>query len=144
VIADPLADEQSLWPAYVAAAASAHLHAVAVYPLTVSQRPLGVLALYKRVAEMRPTRSEHADAAVLAELALTAILADYDKLGEVLDPQPGEAGVHLVSAATRILTLGQDISHDEAVARIRLHALHTGKTISDTARDVLHQDFTTR
>lgn len=137
VIADPLGDEQHRWPAYVAAASSVHLDAVAAYPLALTRRPLGALVLYRRTREMRPTRSEHADASVLAELALTGIVADYDKLGEILGPRLGEPDLALVAVAARVLALRRDISRDDALARIRLHALSTDKTITDTARDVI-------
>lgn len=137
VIADPLTDEHTRWPTYVAAASSAHLDSVAAYPLALSHQPLGVLALYRRAREVRPTRSEHADAAVLAELALTGIVADYHKIGEMLDPQPSERDITLLRRTVRVLARGRGISQDEALARIQLHALHTGRTVTETARDVI-------
>ncbi|AEA26996.1 PAS fold-4 domain protein [Pseudonocardia dioxanivorans CB1190] len=143
VVVDPLGDEQHRWPDYVDVAASAHLDAVAAYPLALARRPLGVLTLYRRTGDLRPTQSEHADAAVLAELALTALTADYDRIGQVLGPRPDGRDVTIgpdvavVSLAARVLALRRDISYDEAVARIRLHATATGTAVGDTAREVL-------
>ena len=137
VIADPLEDEQHRWPLFVAAASDAHLEAVAAYPLALTRRPLGVLVLHRRTMPMRPTRSEHADASVLAELALTGIVADYDKLSEAFGASPAGPDLAIVAVAARVLALRRDISRDEALGRIRLQALSTGKTIVETAHEVV-------
>jgi hypothetical protein len=95
--------------------------------------------LYQYDPEITPSRSEQADAAVLADLAVTAIVADLDGAGDVTDPPSGDHRFHLVAIATRSLMINLKIDRDRAIERIRLHALLNGQTMDETAQDVLRR-----
>lgn len=139
VIADPLTDETVRWPEYVAAAVGGGIAAVAAYPLSVSPRPFGVLVLYRHDADLHATRSEDAEAAIFADLAASAVLADLDRRDDPLEPMQDAAGRPVVAAATRVLALRHDVSYDNALTRLRIHALLHGQATVDTALQVLRR-----
>lgn len=139
MIAQRLADEAPLWPEFVAAATGAELVAIAAYPLTLSGSPFGVVTLYRGDHAVHTTRSEEADAAVFAELAVTAVLADIERLNDLLDPADDISSLHLLAAAVRTLSIRQGISSDSALNRLRIHAFMTGRSAVEVARQVLRR-----
>jgi len=112
VIADPIDAKGESWPVYLATACDARLTAAAAYPLTLSDRPLGVLTLYRRDAEIRPSRSEQLEVGLLAEFALAGLLADIHQPGDAPSPRQRDSGAHLAAAARYLTRLHR--GHDEA------------------------------
>jgi hypothetical protein len=139
MISRRLVDDSALWPEFVPAATGIGLAALAAYPLTLSRAPFGVLTLYRRDDSVHTTRSEEADAAVLAELAVSAVVADLERLDDMFDAAADMSSLHLISAAVRGLTIRQSISDDSALNRLRAHALLTGRSTVEVARQVLRR-----
>jgi GAF domain-containing protein len=141
VVAERLDDHADLWPAYVEAVADIGLAAVAAYPLAIGGRPFGVLTLYRGDPEARATHGEEMEAAMFAELAVTAVLADSGRTGD--PPNLGEGGGTsiLVGAAARSLSIRQTIGFDTALSRLRMHALLNGQSTLSVAQQVLRREL---
>ena len=139
LVVDNIADAYSRWPGFVEAAASAGLRGLACFYVPVGVGITGSLTLYRTVAQ--PHSETYArDAALLAEVAASAVLADVDALND--DPDrvyPDE--YQNVNIAAGMLSIRLTISVAEAYLRIRAHAYGSGRSLSDTAKSVIDGTF---
>jgi hypothetical protein len=141
VLVADLPDAEPRWPGFVDSAIADGLAAVFALPLQVGAIRLGTLDLYRR----RPgglSAENLADAAVLADLATTALLTSATPGAAASwaheDP-PGHYDD--VNVATGMLAAELRISLDDAFLRLRAHAFSTGEPLLDIARAVLDRQL---
>jgi hypothetical protein len=130
-----VSDECERWPGYAAAAAEIGLTSVSAYPLVLDGLSLGVFTVYRRRAHM-PSASETVDTAILADLAVSAVLADHSRVERELISDGG-LGKHDVAVAAGMLCVERDLSFDEAILRLRGYAYAVGRGVRDVASDVV-------
>lgn len=127
------------WPAFALAALGAGVRAVFAFPLALGGIRIGVLALYRD----RPgalSADEFADALVLADLAVQAILglqagAAPDAVHALLADQPDYwAQVH---QATGMTSAQLGVPLDVAFVRLRGHSFAENRRLRDVASDVV-------
>ncbi|WP_260478672.1 GAF and ANTAR domain-containing protein [Kibdelosporangium aridum] len=129
------------WPGFEDAAFADGVSAVFAFPLRGGSIRVGTFDLYRR----RPgalSADQFADAAVLADLATTALLTDavpHATAGQTWDDLPGHYDD--VNVATGILAAELRVSIEDAFVRLRAHAFSTGKAVLDVARAVLTHQF---
>jgi hypothetical protein len=137
VLVADLATADQRWPGFMDAAIANGLLAVFAFPLQGGAIQLGTLDLYRRQrGQLSP--DDLADAAILADLAVTALLTDVSPTGTApwaRDDAPGHYDD--VNVATGILAAELRISVDDAFLRLRAHAYSTGHPLLDIARAVL-------
>jgi hypothetical protein len=132
---------ESRWPGFTDVAVGAGLRAVFAFPLQTGAIQLGTLTMYRR----RPvalTVDELADAAVLADVALTALLTDIDgddPANWSLESTPSH--YEDVSVATGMLAVQLQISIEDAFARLQAHAFSHDRPLLEVARDVLRREL---
>lgn len=137
VLVEDVAVEQPRWPAFAEAAGRAGVGAVFAFPLQVGTVRFGTLDLYCRRPGGLPA-AEVTDAAILADLATTVLLCQFD-----LAHRTGQDGPHPVRSyqdvniATGMLAAQLRVSLDDAFARLRAHAYSEGRSVVDVARDVV-------
>ncbi|MDT7805509.1 MAG: hypothetical protein QOI78_8942 [Actinomycetota bacterium] len=135
VLVGDLAAAQGRWPGFVDDATAAGLAAAFAFPLRAGSIRMGVLALYRR----RPGplgRDRLADAAVLAELATTAVLADSEaSAGDVPDFYES---VHI---ATGMIAVDLRVSLEDALLRLRAHAFAHHLPLHEVADAVLQRQL---
>jgi hypothetical protein len=145
VLVSDLATSRDRWPGFTDTAHSA-VRAVFSFPLQEGAIRLGTLTLYRR----RPgplSADGLADAAVLADLATTALLTDSgDVTGDPEDVAPWarrDAPGHYddVNVASGMLAAQLQISIEDAFLRLRAHAFSHGRPVLDVARAVLERQL---
>lgn len=127
----------SRWPGFADAAAEAGAGAAFVFPLQAGAIRLGTLALYRRRTGALAS-DELADAAILADLATTALLTD----AAARDPdagQPAAGRYDDVNVAIGMLAVQLKISVEDAFLRLRAHAYSRRRPLLEVARDVLER-----
>jgi GAF domain/ANTAR domain len=143
VLVSDLAGAGHRWPGFAEATDLAGAGAVFAFPLQGGAIRLGTMALYRR----RPgslSRDEVAEAAVLADLATTALLADTSDAATELAPwaREGARGHYEdVNVATGMLAAELRISIEDAFLRLRAHAFSNGQPLLDVARAVLGREL---
>ena len=127
------------WPALGPAAVAAGTLAAFAFPLRSGQVRLGTLSVYRhRAGDL--VDDEHADALLLARLALDACLAlqsgrPTDQLDTLLEAGARtSAEVHQAAGMVSV-QLGLDVGHGLDVLRARAYA--DGRTLHDLAREVV-------
>jgi hypothetical protein len=137
VLVTDLTAADQRWPGFIDAAIDDGLAAVFAFPLQGGAIRLGTLDLYRRQpGGLSPDGL--ADAAVLADLAATALLTDIAPTGTAPWAQENAPGHYDdVNVATGILAAELRISVDDAFLRLRAHAYSTGQGVLDIARAVL-------
>ncbi|SMC66869.1 GAF and ANTAR domain-containing protein [Kibdelosporangium aridum] len=141
VLMADLAEAHQRWPGFEDAAVADGVSAVFAFPLLGGAVQVGVLDLYRR----RPgelSADQLADAAVLADLATTALLTDaapHATAGRTWDDLPGHYDD--VNVATGVLAAELQISVENAFLRLRAHAFSTGQAVLDVAHAVLSHQF---
>jgi hypothetical protein len=135
VLVDDVGEEHARWPAFAPAAAASGLGGVLAFPLQGGGRTIGTMSLYRRGAGRLPP-AEARDAALLAELAATVVLADLDALAEG-GRSSGNDPYHEVALATGMLASQLEIDAERAFHLMRARAFASGKRLRDMARDVL-------
>lgn len=133
VVVEDLRTERRRWPDFVDEALDLGLAAVHIAPLVIDGRSVGTLNLYRRELYPFPARGEQLDAAALADLAVTAVLADIRRVGELVDPTPRRS----VAFLARTLATRYGIGEDEALTRIRAHTLFNGQCVEEVEWDLL-------
>lgn len=141
VLVTDLSDAGLRWPGFARSAAEEGLAAVFALPLQEGAIRLGTLDLYRRRTGGLSTE-ELADAAVLADLATTALLTDTS-------PDPTESSMSAdgtghyddVNIATGMLAAELRISLADASLRLRAHAYSTGTPLLEIARAVLDRQL---
>jgi hypothetical protein len=141
VLVPDLSTADQRWPGFMDLAVDGGLAAVFTFPLRGGAIRLGTLGLYRR----RPgglSADGLADAAVLADLATTALLTDVAPTGTApwaREDAPGHYDA--VNVATGILAAELHVSVDDAFLRLRAHAFSTGRDLLDVARAVLSREL---
>ncbi|GAA4219278.1 GAF and ANTAR domain-containing protein [Actinocatenispora rupis] len=137
VLVDDLGGEATRWPAFVDAAQAAGVRSVATFPLRMGGIRLGVLDLYGRHSGV-PTGDAVADAVVLAELALSAVLDHVSRAeGRGEDWIAAANSYKEVNIATGIIAGRLGISLTDAFARLRAYAFAQERTLRAVAADVV-------
>jgi hypothetical protein len=135
LISDLLVGE-SRWPGFADVVAEVGAAAAFAFPLQAGGIRLGTLALYRR----RPGAlgpDELADAAILADLATTALLTDI--AAQSPDAEPAVGRYDDVNIATGMLAVQLKVSVEDAFLRLRAHAFSRRRPLLDVARDVLER-----
>lgn len=129
------------WPGFLDSATGLGLAAVFAFPLQAGAIRLGTLDLYRRKPGVLPD-DRLADAAVLADLATTALLTDASS-GEGAAWADVDLPGHYddVNVATGMLAAELRISVDDAFLRLRAHAFSSGEPLLDIARSVLNREL---
>lgn len=137
VLVADLSDAAPRWPGFARSAAEEGLAAVFALPLQEGAIRLGALDLYRRRTGGLSTE-ELADAAVLADLATTALLTDTSP--DTTGPSRSADGAgHYddVNIAIGMLAAELHISIADASLRLRAHAYSTGTPLLEIAHAVL-------
>ena len=139
VLVPDIRAEVARWPHYVLAAADTGLFSVAALLLRHVVSRLGTLTLYGMDAESRPAQSQWADTRLLADLSVSALLADLEGSGWASSGGPVRAtlGERTAAIAADMLARTRGIDFDDALRRIRNHALRAGVPLREAARDVV-------
>ncbi|AHH97933.1 hypothetical protein GCM10010174_29220 [Kutzneria viridogrisea] len=119
------------------------LAAAFAFPLRGGAIQLGTLSLYRRLPGPL-AQDELADAAVLAELATTALLTDAaeeaaDQAEWIKQDNPGHYDA--VNIATGMLAAQLHISMEDAFLRLRAHAFSHNRPLLEVAQDVLNRSL---
>lgn len=96
---------------------------------------VGSLTFYRTAAAPFDQRSRN-DAALLAEVAALALLADVDALNDDAEPVDTD-GYHGVQIAAGVLSVRLGVSVAEALVHIHAHAYGSGRTLAETAQAVM-------
>ncbi len=132
-----VATERGRWPGFARMPGSAGLTGVWAFPLSVAGTVLGTLTMYRRAPEPAGP-DEWIDAAVLADLAGVAVLADLDRIDSELLARDGTTGSYReVSLAVGIVSAQLGLANDGALSALRARAFVTDRTLTDVARDVV-------
>jgi hypothetical protein len=138
------AHDEARWPVYGPAMLDLRIRGVFAMPVLVAGEYVGALDLFcGRPGRLRGEQLRGAAAA--AELAGIPVL---DLLGSDLRAAVDEPGSHAwaelnalsrveVSQATGMLVAQMGVGPPEALLRLRAHAYATGRSASETARDIL-------
>jgi hypothetical protein len=141
VLVADLAEEGTRWPGFTDAADAIGALAVFAFPVQEGAIRLGTLDLYHRATGGLSTDAL-ADAAVLAELAMTALMTDAhttDTASWTREMVPGH--YEDVNVATGMLAAQLHISLDNAFLRLRAHAFSHDLPLLDVARDVMRREL---
>ncbi len=139
VLVTDLSDAAPRWPGFARSAAEEGLAAVFALPLQEGAIRLGTLDLYRRrTGGLTP--EELADAAILADLATTALLTDASP-GTSPTSVDGAGHYDDVNVATGMLAAELRISVADASLRLRAHAFSTGLPLLEVARAVLSRQL---
>jgi GAF domain/ANTAR domain len=140
VLEPNLADPSRVrWPLFGPAGVAAGVLAVFVFPLHLGAIRIGVIVFY-RDRSGGLDADELAYGLVLADLATWVILglqsrAPEEALHELLAEEPPHwAEVH---QATGMVAVQLGVGLDEAFVRLRAHAFSDGRSLRETARDVV-------
>lgn len=129
------------WPGFLDSATGLGLAAVFAFPLQAGAIRLGTLDLYRREPGALPD-DRLADAAVLADLATTALLTDASSAAGAAWADVDLPGHYDdVNVATGMLAAELRISVDDAFLRLRAHAFSSGEPLLDIARSVLDREL---
>lgn len=127
------------WIGFTPLAVEAGAKAMFGFPLRIGSQCIGALNL---CAE-RPgalTATQHRDALVLADVAITTLLATWADSTpgavpwDLVDDDAGQLVVHQASGMVAV-QVGTDVA--DALARLRAHAFLTGRRLSAVAQDVV-------
>ena len=138
VLVDDLAQDDT-WPAFGPAAVAAGVGSTFAFPLRRGSVRVGALTLYRR-STGRLSREHHADALVLARLALDLVLAlqSDNPPGELdasfIDGAANTAGIHQASGMVSV-QLGVDVG--AALAVLRARAYTEERSLRSVAEDVV-------
>jgi hypothetical protein len=136
------------WPMFAGAVLGAGVRAVFALPVTVTNTTVGALDLFRR--EPGPlSGNELAGGLAAAELASAPLRELIDSIlsaaergapDSATDLQRG-AGLDRVEVyqATGMLVAQLDVDTDEALLRLRAHAMATGRTASEVAWDIIER-----
>jgi hypothetical protein len=143
VLVSDLSVEHGRWPGFTDSSIADGLAAVFAFPLRGGAIRLGSLDLYRRRAG---GLSPHglADAAVLADLATTALLTDSRGVATENAPWArADAPGHYddVNVATGMLAAELHISIEDAFMRLRAHAFSNNLPLLEIARAVLSRNL---
>ena len=131
VVVTDLAQRGAEWPGFADAAAGYGVGAAFAFPLSGASTTLGTMTLYQRAPGTPPPGL--VDARDLAELLAAVLLAD----GELVERISDSAAYADVNMAVGLLSVQQEISVEEAVVRLRATAFAAGRSLTETARDVV-------
>jgi hypothetical protein len=140
VLVSDLAATGHRWPGF---AEVADVGAAFAFPLQAGAIRLGTMVLYRRRAGRLP-QDEVAEAAVLADLAIWALLADASDGATEVAPwaREGSPGHYDdVNVATGMLAAELRISVQDAFLRLRAHAFSHDQPLLDVARRVLGREL---
>ena len=127
------------WPAFGEAAADLGLGAVFAFPLRAGSVGLGALTLYRHTVGPL-TADQHADASVLARVALNLLTSlqagrPPDELDQVL--ADGLASSVEVHQASGIVSVQLDVPVAAALAVMRAHAFAQGRSLAEVAAEIV-------
>ena len=138
VLVDDLTNVYARWPGFVEAASAAALRGLWSFPVPVTDTNAGSLTLYW-TGTAAPDRAHQPDAALLAEVASLALLADVDALKDLETVDP--SGYDGVQIAAGMLSVRLGVSVDQAMVEMRAHAYGSGRSLEDMAQDVMGGTF---
>lgn len=135
-VADPL---RARWPSFTPLAVDAGATALFSFPLRVGGIRLGALTLY-RGRPGRLTDDQHADALVMADVVVGAVLAHQAgaRSGDLaVELEALSASRSEVHQASGVVSVQLGVSVADALLRLRAHAYAEGRALSDVARNVV-------
>ncbi|MFC4036130.1 ANTAR domain-containing protein [Streptomyces polygonati] len=129
---------QDRWPALIMEAPDQAARAVFCFPLRIGAIALGVLTAVRRTPGPL-TREQTDDALALAAALTMHVLAGGRP--EVLPPDDSQSLPFLqhavVHQATGMVSVQLAVPLAEALLRLRAHAYSSGRTLTETARDIV-------
>jgi hypothetical protein len=129
-----LGQEHARWPGYVAATAGTGLRSLWSFPIKMGGAIVGMIVFY-HLAYSTPQPKELLDAAILADIASTALLADTVAMEG--GSFSSAADYEMLNVAAGALSVQLEISAAEALSRIRAHAFANGGRLRRVAFDIL-------
>ncbi len=127
------------WPRFTPAAAGLVGGAGLLWslPMRWAAQTIGVISLYRLLPA--PAGEPVADAQFLADLAASSLARDPAAYRTVTEPGREDcwSSRAVVHQATGMLVSQLHVTADEALARLRGHALTTGRHLTDVASDVV-------
>lgn len=140
VLVPVLADgAMTRWPVYAPTAHAKGVRAVFAFPLQVGAARLGVLDVFRdRTGDL--TSAQIAQAVLLTEVAVAALLDQHERASEGSSPEYLDEGIEhraeLFQAQGMVMVqLGVGIN--AAIARMRAYAYAENRRVSDVARDIV-------
>lgn len=143
-LADPASTSADQWPMVMWLAGELDVRAVFAFPLHMGAAALGVLTLYHREPGplsgpdmVRALRLSDAAASGLLDLVSGVPVMRHDGDDIASSTASDELYRSEVYQAAGMLTVQLGVSIDVATARVRAHALATGRSTGDVARDIV-------
>jgi hypothetical protein len=131
------------WHEFSGPALAAGVEAIFGFPLIVGDVRLGALDLYVDQPWVL-TAEQHADAVVMADVVVDAILSLQSRANPGALAVELETGARLrsvVHQASGMLAVQLDISVTDALARLRAHAYSEDQPINDLARAIVGREL---
>ncbi|CAN5273319.1 GAF domain-containing protein [soil metagenome] len=120
------------WPGFISEATALRVAAVFAFPILGTQRPLGVLQLYRRTGgDLAP--GQHRAAQVCASALSTALLSIWRDTETAADPLT-RSQVHV---AAGMVAVQLSVSSSEGLDRLRAYSYARGQSILTVAADVV-------
>ncbi|MHA7295180.1 GAF domain-containing protein [Arthrobacter sp. HLT1-21] len=139
--------DHHLWPVFGTAVAETGAAALYVFPLAVGTIEIGVVELY-RTSPWTLSRSDQTTASALADQTSWTVLRQL--LNDSAGTDDGSPSGHSyqsrreIHQATGMVLVQATLSAADALLLLRAHAFANGRTLTETARDVVARelDFT--
>jgi hypothetical protein len=126
--------EHVLWPYYCDAASAAGIVGVSSFPLLLGSGTLGTFTVYRD--RWAPDHAEWTDTAILADLAVTTVLADEEHVAQrwpSLDP------LREVATVASDISYWLDISFDDAISHLRQHRTLSAVYLREVAAEIVRR-----
>lgn len=126
------------WPVFSPAATELGVRSVLCAPMRQGPVLVGVLGLYGRTGTERADEPD-SDIQLYADIAFALVLngpATTETAPDPLDDGRSMARA-VVHQATGMVSAQLDVDMERALARLRAHAFVTGRTLAETAREVV-------
>ncbi len=124
------------WPVFAALAVPAGVSSAFCLPVCLAGSRLGAMCFFGTTGAMW-TPAVLRDAALLADLAMPALLADAARIDEAELAGIDLGGFDEVSVAAGMLAAQLGIPVQEASARLRAHVFASGRPLRESARDIV-------
>ncbi|MEB4207969.1 PAS domain-containing protein [Mycobacterium sp. 94-17] len=131
-----LASDYGLWPGYAAAALDIGIVGVSAFPMMLGSDLMGAFTVCRSRRRRAPDHGEWIDTAIVADLAVSALLADGVHVQSQLDTDDPHLAV---TVAAGMLSSRFDISLDDAVNKLRRRADRMKVPVRDVGAEVVRR-----
>ena len=144
LLPDLQSEDHRSWPVFGKAIAGTSAAALFVFPLTIGAIDIGVVELYK-TSPWTLSRSDQLTAATLADktswAVLRQLLNDHTAADNGSAPANYAISRREIHQATGMVLAQATLSATDALLLLRAHAFASGRTVAETARDVVTRDL---